>query len=157
MPIIRAIVWGGLTVGILDGLDAIVFYGLRGIRSIRIAMQIASAVLGPEAFRGESGAIALGVFLHFAVALTAAAIYCLASLRLPLLLRHAVLCGAVYGIAFYFVMNYGILPLTAVAAPRTLPALPILLNGLLAHIFLVGLPIALIARSVLSPRRRAYR
>ena len=40
---------GGLTVGTLDGLDAIVFFGSRGAIPHRIFQRIASGLIGPRA------------------------------------------------------------------------------------------------------------
>lgn len=46
----RAIAYGGLTVGVLDGLDAIVFFGLRnGVGPLQIFKGIAGGLAGREA------------------------------------------------------------------------------------------------------------
>ena len=42
----RAILYGGLVVGTLDALDALIFFGLRGVAPIRIGQSIAAGVLG---------------------------------------------------------------------------------------------------------------
>lgn len=48
----RAIVYGGLVVGTLDILDAVIFFGLwRGVAPIRIFQSIASGLLGRAAFQ----------------------------------------------------------------------------------------------------------
>lgn len=49
-----------------------------------------------------------------------------------------------YGLVVYAVMNFIVLPLSA-APPRNAPAGAVLLNGLLIHVFGVGLPSALSA------------
>lgn len=41
----RAIAYGGLTVGVLDGLDAVVFFGLRGVPPLRIFQAIAAGLI----------------------------------------------------------------------------------------------------------------
>jgi len=51
----------------------------------------------------------------------------------------------VYGAGIYAVMNYVVLPLSRVP-PRPAPALIVWTTGLLVHIFLIGVPIALAAR-----------
>lgn len=64
---------------------------------------------------------------------------------LPLLVRYAVAAGLVYGAAAYFIMSFIVVPLSAIG-PRTTPTpLPVLLNGIIGHALLVGLPIALVA------------
>ena len=47
----RAILWGTLAVGTLDALDAIVFFGLRGVTPLRIFQSIASGLLGRAAYQ----------------------------------------------------------------------------------------------------------
>jgi uncharacterized membrane protein YagU involved in acid resistance len=142
------IVYGGLAVGVLDALDAMIFFGIRnGVKPIRIFQSIASGLLGRE--RSISGGLKsalLGVFLHFLIAFILATVFYVASSVLPILIRHAVISGMTYGVAVYFVMNFVVLPLSAVA-PRTGP-IPwaVFLNGVAGHALIVGLPIALFAR-----------
>ena len=106
-PILPAILWGGLTVGVLDYLDATIFYGLaRGVAPIRIPQSIASGLLGRSAYQGGMTTAALGVVLHFFIATVMAAVYVAASRKLPALVRRPVPWGMAYGVAAYFVMNY---------------------------------------------------
>jgi uncharacterized membrane protein YagU involved in acid resistance len=138
------IIYGGLIVGVLDALDAMIFSGLRGVSPGRVWQFVASGVLGRASFNGGMKTIALGLLLHFLIAFILAAIYYGASLYLPALLKQAVLCGLLYGVAVYFVMNYVVLPLSA--APPLRFSIASFLNGLIGHALLVGLPIALVAR-----------
>jgi hypothetical protein len=139
------ILYGGLVVGILDGLFALIYYGLYlGIPMLRVFQSVASGVLGQSAFEGEVKTFLLGVGLHFVVAFCIAAVYYLASLKLPVLIRQAVICGLVYGVIAYLGMNYVIIPLSAVPPRRF--NLPVFLTALIGHIFLVGLPLGLITR-----------
>jgi hypothetical protein len=59
----------------------------------------------------------------------------------PILVRRPVPCGLGFGVAVYFFMKYVVLPLSAVV--RLTPFDPLAMIG---HAFLVGLPIALVAR-----------
>jgi hypothetical protein len=70
-----AILWAGLTCGILDITAAIVVYGFFGLRPIRLLQGIAAGLLGARAFEGGLGAALLGLFCHFFIALCAAAVY----------------------------------------------------------------------------------
>jgi len=143
----RAILFGALTVGVLDGLDAIIFFGLRGVAPGRIFQSIASGLLGRGSFQGGAAAVALGVLLHFTVALGIVATYHFASRRLPTLAQRPFLWGPLYGVAAYLVMNYVVIPLSAVPARAGAPPLPVVVNGVLIHMFGVGLPAALFARA----------
>lgn len=149
--VMKVALWAGLLVGTLDIADALIFYGVRGVPATRILQGIAFGLIGNSAFTLGTRSVILGLCLHYFIAITVAAIYMLASLSLPL--RHQPwLFGTLYGIAVYTVMNYMVLPLSHVGL-RPIPAWIPLVNGIGALIFLVGIPIALIARRYLSPRR----
>jgi len=139
---------GGLLIGLFDLLFAFTFYGLiLGVPLLRIFQTVAGGVLGrPRAYAGGVPTFLLGILLHFVVATCIAAVYYLATLVLPIVLRHPVVSGLLYGIAAYFGMKYMVTPLSAIGARGTLPRLPILLTELIGHALLVGLPVALVAR-----------
>ena len=139
-----AILVGGSLAGILDLTDALVFYGLRGVRPIRILQSIARGLLGAKAFEGGWGTAALGVGLHFVIALGAAAVYYAASRRLKFMRRRAVMSGLLYGVAVFLFMNGVVLPLSAAGKPAF--STITFLNGIAAHLFFVGLPISLAVR-----------
>jgi len=146
----QAVLYGTLVVGTLDALDAIVFFGLRsGARPIRIFQGIAYGLIGPAARQGGLKTAALGLFLHYFIAFGIVVTYFLVSRRVRLLTRHPVSCGLLYGVVVYAVMNLVVLPLSKVGGP-SLPAAPVLANGLLIHMFGVGLPSALFARAARS-------
>jgi len=140
----RAVAYGALTVGVLDGLDAVIFFGLRGASPQRIFQAIASGLLGRASFQGGVATALVGVVLHFTIALAIVPVYTLASRRLPALVRQPLVWGPVYGVAVYLTMNLVVVPLSAAAhGPRSLA---VVINGVLIHIFGVGLPSALFAR-----------
>jgi hypothetical protein len=86
----------------------------------------------------------LGTLLHFFIAFVAAAVYVVASRLIPALNARPRLFGPLFGIAVFFFMNYGVLPLSTVGlAPFSLG---MFLNGIFGHAFFVGLPVALFAR-----------
>jgi hypothetical protein len=142
--------YGGIAVGVLDLLDAFVFYGLKGVSPIRILQSIAAGLLGRASFQGGFGAAALGLFLHFLIAFVIVAIYFAAARVIPLLTRRPFLFGPLYGLVAYGVMNYVVLPLSAAGGSH--PAGAALTNGLLIHAFGVGLPAALAARAQFGDR-----
>jgi uncharacterized membrane protein YagU involved in acid resistance len=148
----RAILWAGLIAGILDLTAAFVTGGLQGASPVRISQSIASGLLGASAFQGGLPMAALGVVLHFVIAFGAAAVYVAASRKLRVLMERPVLCGVLYGIAVYVVMTFVVVPLSA--APFLLGQTPgALATGLAVHILCIGLPIALVTRRLVAPRR----
>ncbi len=142
----RAILLGGLTVGTLDGLDAIIFFGLRnGAPPHRIFQAIAAGLLGKASFQGGLATTLLGVLLHFTIATTIVTTYVVASRRIPALTERPFLWGPPYGVAAYLVMNLVVVPLSAAnGASKTIP---VIVNGVLIHILGVGLPSAFFARA----------
>lgn len=151
MRLTTAWVLGTLTVGTLDALDAIVVFGLRsGATPTRIFQGIASGLLGSASFQGGSRSAWIGVLVHYTVAAGASAAYLLASRALPFLRKNPWITGPIYGIGFYFFMNLVVIPLSAIGASRfTVFGVT---NGLLIHMFGVGLPCALFAARVSAPR-----
>jgi hypothetical protein len=142
---VRAILVGGLAVGVLDGLDVLIFSGMRGARPMRIFQTIAGGLIGtPAAFQGGLWTAALGVACHFTVAFGIVTTYWVASRRWPVLAERPWFYGPLYGIAAYLVMTFVVVPLSALSL--TLPRPAPLINGLLIHIFGVGLPSAFAAR-----------
>ena len=104
-----------------------------------------------RAFDGGLATAALGLGLHFLIALILAFIFYVASTRLPVLVRRPVIIGAVYGFAVFWVMNLVVLPLSAF--PRKVTFVPVVvITGVLVHMFLIGVPIALGARRALAGR-----
>lgn len=141
----QTVVYGGLTVGVIDGIAACANAGIRGVSTVRVFQYVASSLLGREA-ANEGGAttVALGVLLHFCVAFGVATVFYLLSSRLPFLLRYYVISGMIYGIAVYFAMAYAIEPLTRVTqGPFNWYGL---ITGIIIHMFCVGLPVALWAK-----------
>jgi hypothetical protein len=143
----RALLLGTLTVGVLDIMDAFVFFGLRsGVAPVRILQSIAAGLLGRDAFRGGTPTAVLGALLHFFIAFCIVGTYLLASRRLPSLARKPIVYGLPYGIAVYIVMNFVVVPLSA-AGGGAMPPWPVVVNGLLIHALGVGLPSALFAKA----------
>src|SRR5882757_4098677 len=120
-----AILAGGAIAGACDITYAIVFsWARRGTSPVRILQSVASGLLGKPAFEGGWPTAALGLFLHFFIALSAAVIFYLASRFLPILTRQALIAGALYGLAIYSVMYFVVWPFSAVPFKPPFAPLP---------------------------------
>lgn len=144
------IVFGGLLAGTLDAMDGVVAFGFNGMNPIQVLQYIASGLLGAPSFQGGLKTAALGAVLHYFIAFAVAAIYYAASLKLPVLHLRPVKWGLTYGVAVFLVMNYVVLPLSAVAKSPFSPAL--FLNGVIGHAIFVGFAIAWFAHRSATPR-----
>jgi hypothetical protein len=134
--LLKPILVGGDIAGTFDLISAFMTFGWGVPRAI------AGGLLGRQVILSGSLFIwILGIVLHFTIAFSAAAIYCLASRRLPFLRDHWLVCGMFYGIAIFLVMNLIVLPLCALhaAGPYQLRGL---IQGVLAHMLIIGLPIS---------------
>lgn len=134
-----AVLVGGLTAGTLDAATAFYSFGWGMPRGI------ASGLLGPSAFQGGIATWILGLALHYFIAILAAAVYYAVSRRLMFLAESPLVCGIFYGIAVFLIMNLIVLPLSAIhfRGPFQYAGL---VQGILIHMFFVGMPIALSVR-----------
>ncbi|HYP07367.1 MAG TPA: hypothetical protein VER03_14135 [Bryobacteraceae bacterium] len=142
----RAIAIGGLVSGVLDISAAITQYGLRGVPAARILQSVAAGLLGRAAYAGGAATAMLGLALHFVIAFGATAVYYSASRRMPLLTRHAVPAGMLYGMVVFFFMNRIVVPLSNFPGGGGAFNLQAALPQIAIHMLCVGLPIALAVR-----------
>lgn len=139
-----------LIAGTLDISDALIFYGLRGVPPAGLLRFIAGCLVGVSALHGGLGMAALGLAIHYTITLFWSALFLLAATRIGFLTWHAIASGLVYGALIYVLMNFVVLPLTRLP-PRSHHLAPaVLINGILALLLFMGLPIALIARRFLQ-------
>lgn len=134
--LLRPILIGGVIAGAFDLTGAFISFGPDNPHII------AAGLIGLQASRsGGAFTWILGVLLHFTIAISAAAIYCLSSRRLPFLRDNWLICGMFFGIAIFLVMNLFVLPLCAFhfTGPYQYRGL---LQGILVHMTIIGLPIS---------------
>jgi len=144
----RAILLGGLVAGTLDATDGVIAYFLAfRMNPIQVLQYIASGYFGAASFQGGLLTAGAGMLFHYFISFTVATIFCYAAKFIPWLKQNFVLSGVAYGAAVYFVMNYLVLPLSAVAPSAF--SLPLFLNGVIGHALFVGLPIAWFVRKPL--------
>ena len=154
---VRTILLGGLAIGVLDFFDASTFFPLYyGITFARVWQGVSAGLLGRDAaVAGGWNTALLGIFLHFVVAFCIATVYYLASRNISLLNRHPIISGLIYGIIANFVMQYVVIPLSAIGVRPGSEPLGSLLNSIIGHALLVGLPVALIASWSVKKNSRA--
>ncbi|HMJ83838.1 MAG TPA: hypothetical protein VK504_11755 [Vicinamibacterales bacterium] len=145
----RKILLGAFAVGSLDITYAIAFWVPRGGKVIRIFQSIAAGLLGPDAFQGGVPTALLGAALHYFIALAIVTAYWAAAHYIPLLVRHPIMCGALYGVGVYGVMNYVVIPLSNAKPGKFL--LSWVVCSVIVHAFLIGVPAALFAREATLP------
>ena len=105
-----AILLGGLIASSVDVCAAML---ITGKDAAYILHTIAGGLLAKSAFDGGTGTMVLGLVLQWAMGLIIAAVFVLASRRLPVLARRWLLAGLAYGAVVFVVMNYVVVPLSA--------------------------------------------
>jgi hypothetical protein len=142
------ILWISLVAGTLDITENLVFNHFRGFTAGHVFQYIASGLIGMKSFRSGWSSVALGVVIHYAIALTWTAIFFLAALKFPTMTRRPFLTGVVYGCVVYLIMNFVVLPLSGVPHAPAAITIAARVNAVLALVFCIGLPIALLTRKV---------
>ncbi len=107
---------------------------------------IASGLIGMKSVHLGAASVALGVVLHYVIALTWTVVFYAASRKLAILGRRPVICGLLYGGAVYLFMNLIVLPLSRVPHSRNAMTTASRINGVLAVVLFIGLPISLLVR-----------
>jgi len=140
------VVWIGLVAGTLDITENIIFNHFRGVTMKMIFQYIASGLIGMKSFSLGAGSVALGVAIHYAIAMTWTVIFYFLSRKLLILTRRAAISGIVYGGVVYVIMNFVVLPLTAVPHSTKAITLASRVSGVLALLLCIGLTISLLTR-----------
>ena len=136
----------GLIAGTLDISDALIFSYCRGATPKMVFQFIASGLIGTKSFEAGSASIALGVVLHFLIALIWTAVFYIASCKFEILVRRPVVSGLLYGGFVYLVMNWIVLPLSGIPHSTRPVTLVSRINGVLALLFCIGLTVSLLVR-----------
>jgi hypothetical protein len=140
---LRTILWSGLVAGVLDSLAGVVVYYIWfGFNPLQVLQFIAAGIYGPSAINGGVYPIVAGLFLHFVIAYAVAVIYFYAYPKISLFAKYPVAAGLVYGLGIWLVMNLVILPQTNI--PKSPFDAGLAAAGIIWHMVLVGLPVALI-------------
>jgi hypothetical protein len=162
----KAILYAGALVGVLDITAACIqVYIASGMMPIRLLQGVAGGLLGRGSLNGGFATAALGLLMHFTMALIVATIFYALSRRvfsLPKKLLGVVIVGLLYGAAVFAVNNFGTAPLLSWVRSLYLhtPVLfkpPMGWSQLVIHLFCVGLPIALVMHRYAPPAVRSSR
>lgn len=146
----RWVLLGGFAAGLLDILFAWTFWAIKaGTPAMRVFQSVAAGVLGRDAFTGGWPTAMLGLGLHFLIATAMALGYFLVARHLPVLVAKPVACGAAYGLFLFAFMRYVVVPLSAAPPASKDP----LWGGamIVAHVVLVGIPIAIATSRAAAP------
>ena len=139
----QTIIWSGLVAGTLDAIAGVIVYFIWfKFNPFQVLQFIASGVHGPSAIDSGVPMIIAGMLYHFVIAYVVAIIYFYTYPKIGILSTHKILSGLIYGLGIWLVMNLLILPYTNI--PKSPFDVGLAAVGIIWHMVLVGLPIALI-------------
>ncbi|HEU4781622.1 MAG TPA: hypothetical protein VFS58_17210 [Steroidobacteraceae bacterium] len=148
---LRGILLGGFFAGLADFIYPTVKTVMAGGSWMQPWKGVASGLLGQQARDGGIEMVVLGASLHWFICFGAAALLYLIVSRVKWLPRQWIVLGIIHGIAVLLVMNYVILPLSAIG--RSIYPLEQLHVHAFWHIVLVGLPTAFfVSRAIRASR-----
>jgi len=129
--------------GTLDIVFAAILTLMRGREIADMLRFVASGPFPAASEMGASGAV-LGLVVHFTLMAIMVAWFVIAARNVPALTDRPWLAGLIYGLITWAVMNLIVVPLRF---PAAWPPKPMAIaTQLFAHVALVGLPTAYIAR-----------
>lgn len=130
---------GTLAAGLDLGL-AMLWWHPLGVAPARVLQSIAEWTIGPSAYAGGAATAVLGLLVYWALMCALAAGCRVLARRIPLLARHPLPCGALYGLAAY-VAIFGFLVPASIGRPAFGPPAWAMACAL-AYAFLIGVPCA---------------
>ena len=144
--IVKPIVVATAACGTLDIAWAMILTMWFGGEIPKMLRYVASGPFPQAMEMGDTGSL-LGLLVHFALMAIMATVFVLAAKRIPDLTSAPLKWGVIYGLITYVVMNLVVVPLRfGTPVP---PSMRAIATQLFAHLFLVGIPMALITAKYL--------
>jgi uncharacterized membrane protein YagU involved in acid resistance len=145
---VRSILRTSIAAGLIAGtVDLGAACAINRVRPGPVLRFIASGLLGSP-LPHENWVYWLGMVLQWAMSILIAAIFVIAAVKMPVLLRRWLAAGVAYGAVVFVVMNFVVVPLSrAKSGPMTVSSV---VENLLA-MMLFGLIIAYVARRGNAP------
>jgi len=148
----RTIAWATLIAGTLDILYAAMLTLINGREPAGMLRFVASGPFPGATEWGAAGSV-LGLIVHFALMAIMATVFMIAVSQRPSLVANPWMAALIYGLITYVIMNWLVVPIRFDAP---LPPKPLsIATQLFAHVVLVGVPFALIARKYLAAAPQA--
>jgi hypothetical protein len=144
--LLRAMLSAALVAGTIDIGAACL---INGVNPIVICQAIASGALGKSSFQEGLSSAAFGLALQWLMSLIIVACCFLSGHRVPWLRRRWQWAGVAYGVVIYLVMNYVVVPLSAVGHRPHFGVGKFL--GNLVAMLLFGLIVSFFARERAAP------
>jgi hypothetical protein len=142
----------GLVAGTLDAIAGVIVYFIWfKFNPFQVLQFIASGVHGPSAINSGIPMIFAGMIYHYFIAFVVAAIYFFAYPKISVLRNYKIVSGLLFGLGIWLIMNLLVLPNSNI--PKGPFDAGLAAVGIIWHMLLVGLPIALITSKHYEPKK----
>jgi uncharacterized membrane protein YagU involved in acid resistance len=149
---IKTILKSGIVAGTLDAIaGVIVYYIWFKFNPFQVLQFIASGIHGPTAINSGIPMILAGMVYHYFIAFVVAIIYFFAYPKIRLLRDYKIISGLLFGLGIWLIMNLLVLPASNI--PKGPFDAGLATVGIMWHMVLVGLPIALITAKHYEPKK----
>ena len=150
---ITTILWIGLVAGTLDISYNLIYNAFRHVTPAMVFRFIASGLVGvPRIEQMGAAGIALGVIVHYCIAIAWTVIFYAASRKIAMLWRRPAISGLLYGCIVFVVMNFIVVPLSNVPHLKRHFTLFTWFYVVVAPLlFCIGLTISLLVRKYAPP------
>lgn len=144
----RPLLAGTAVIGSADLLFAWSFWASKGVGFVDILHSIARGWYGKTGDGGGTAGALVGAASHYTIIFGMLLAYWLAARLHAEFTRHVLLLGATYGLLLYLIMNFVVLPLSAVGLPK-FDNLAWVVSSIAMHM-LIGVLIAWFVRKSLA-------
>ena len=137
--------WVTLFAAVCAGSTDLVYaasFAKAGVTMGGVMKAIASGLLGPAAFKGDASVVVLGAVCHYGILWVAGAVFVVAGRFWPIVFQRPLISGLAFGIGIFVVMK--IVVKLSLAPFGMSSDIEQIIRNLLVHIFLVGIPMAII-------------
>jgi len=138
---VRIALPSALLAGTLDLLSAFAYTAADGKNALAVPIAIATAIW-PTARLHLPPAMVVGILLHYLIMLLMVVFFIVTAEKLPIVRKHPIMSGVIYGLFLWLVMYCMVLPVRWPGLFPQLSAKP-LIEQWFSHIVLVGIPISI--------------
>ena len=146
----------GLVAGTLDIIAACTQAYLKtGTMPSQVLKYVASGAVDPKTFSNDTMLVAVGLLVHFIIAISFAFFFFLLAKQIPSLVKYPILIGILYGVFVWGIMRFIILPYISRLNPKPIVGEEAIKNAAIASAIIVvcvGIPVALLARKYIRTK-----
>ena len=140
----------GLVAGTLDITAACIQAYLKtGTTPSQVLKYVASGAVDPKTFSNDTALAAIGLLVHFIIAISFTFFFFFLAKQLPSLVRYPIPIGILYGVFVWGTMRFIILPYISRLNPKPIEGQEAIKNAAIAAgiiVICVGIPVVLLAR-----------